>query len=79
MSIAVTKFPGAATSVSSVDGVPLTRNVVTTTGVISRYTNQVFLRARGRQVSFKIASSTLGTKWQLGDTRLDTKPDGKRG
>ena len=79
MSIAVTKFPGAATSVSSVDGVPLTRNVVTTTGVISRYTNQVFFRARGRQVSFKIASNTLGTKWQLGDTRLDVKPDGRRG
>ena len=79
MSVAVTKFPGAATSVSDVGGVPLTRNVVTTAGTISQYTNEVFLRARGRQISFKITSDTLGTQWQLGDTRLDAKPDGLRG
>ena len=79
MSVAVTKFPGAATSVSDVGGVPLTRNVVTTAGTISQYTNEVFLRARGRQISFKITSNTLGTQWQLGDTRLDAKPDGLRG
>jgi hypothetical protein len=79
MSVAITKFPGAATSVSDVGGVPLTRNVVTTAGTISQYTNEVFLRARGRQISFKITSDTLGTQWQLGDTRLDAKPDGLRG
>jgi hypothetical protein len=79
MSIAVTKFPGAATSVSDVEGLPLSRNVVTTAGIISQYTNEVFIRARGRQISFKIASNTVGTQWQLGDTRLDSKADGLRG
>jgi hypothetical protein len=79
MSIAVTKFPGAATSVSDVEGLPLSRDVVSTTGFISRYTNEIFIRARGRQISFKIASNTVGTQWQLGATRLDSKPDGLRG
>ena len=79
VSIAVTKFPGAATSVSDAEGLPLSRNVVTTAGIISQYTNEVFIRARGRQISFKIASDTVGTQWQLGATRLDSQPDGQRG
>jgi len=45
---------------------------------VDQYTNQVFLRARARQMGFKIESVDLGVKWQLGATRLDGKPDGKR-
>jgi len=29
-------------------------------------------------MGFKIESVDLGVKWQLGATRLDGKPDGKR-
>ena len=79
MSIAVTKFPGAATSTTDVGGTTLTRNIITATGTIDQYTNQVFIRARGRQMNFKISSDTLGTQWQLGDPRVDAKPDGLRG
>jgi hypothetical protein len=79
MSIAVTKFPGAATSTTDVGGTTLTRNITTATGTIDQYTDQVFIRARGRQMNFKISSDTLGTQWQLGDTRVDAKPDGLRG
>ena len=64
---------------SDAEGLPLSRNVVTTAGIISQYTNEVFIRARGRQISFKIASDTVGTQWQLGATRLDSQPDGQRG
>ena len=49
-----------------------------TTVPISQYTNQVFLRARARQMGFKIMSDGLNTQWQLGSPRLDGRPDGKR-
>jgi hypothetical protein len=42
------------------------------------YTDQVFLRARARQMGFKISSTGLGVQWQLGSPRLDGRPDGKR-
>ena len=79
MAIAVTKFPGAATQTTDVAGATLTRGVTTTAATIDQYTNQVFIRARGRQMNFKISSDTVGTQWQLGDTRVDAKPDGLRG
>ena len=79
MAVAVTKFPGAATQTTDVAGTTLTRGVTTATSTIDQYTDQVFIRARGRQMSFKISSNTLGTQWQLGDTRVDAKPAGMRG
>jgi hypothetical protein len=79
MAVAVTKFPGAATQTTDVAGTTLTRGVTTTATTIDQYTNQVFIRARGRQMNFKISSDTVGTQWQLGDTRVDAKPDGMRG
>lgn len=45
---------------------------------VDSYTDQIFLRARARQMGVKISSSGLGVQWQLGSPRLDGKPDGKR-
>jgi len=42
------------------------------------FTNQIFVRARGRQLAFKISSDDLGVQWQLGSPRLDARPDGKQ-
>ena len=42
------------------------------------YTNEVFIRARGRSMSFEVGSDTLGVNWQLGSPRLDARQDGKR-
>jgi hypothetical protein len=42
------------------------------------YTGQVFLRARGRQVAFRVDSSELDVQWQLGSVRLSVREDGKR-
>lgn len=42
------------------------------------YTNQIFVRARARQMALKITSENLGVNWQLGSPRLDVRPDGKR-
>ena len=42
------------------------------------YTNEVFIRARGRSMSFEVGSDTLGVQWQLGSPRLDARVDGRR-
>ena len=48
-----------------------------TTVNIERFTGQVYVRVRGRQMIFKIESSSLGTTWQLGSPRIDIRPDGR--
>jgi hypothetical protein len=45
---------------------------------IQQFTGQVFTRLRGRQMAFKISSSTLGVAWQLGTVRFDIRSDGRR-
>ena len=52
------------------------KNVIETS--VGVYSNQIFLRARARQIGFKITSDTLGTTWKLGSPRLDGRPDGRR-
>jgi hypothetical protein len=42
------------------------------------YTDQVFIRARARQLALKISSEDLGVNWQLGSPRIDARADGKR-
>jgi hypothetical protein len=50
----------------------------TTTCTICSFTQQVFLRTRGRQLSMRLESDELGTQWQLGVPRLDVREDGLR-
>jgi hypothetical protein len=50
----------------------------TATIPIEQYTEQVFIRARARQMGFRITSEDLGVQWQLGAPRLDGRSDGKR-
>ena len=78
LTVGVRNFPGAASSTTNASGVPTDRTVVTT-ATINQYTNQVFVRARGRQMNFKIASSDVGVQWQLGMPRVDARADGTRG
>ena len=63
-------FPGSSYSNSPI-GVVITTNV-------TNYTDQVFVRARARQMAMEISSEDLGVQWQLGSPRLDGRPDGKR-
>ena len=46
--------------------------------VVNQYTNEVFMRARARQVALRVESAGLDTQWQLGSPRLDLRPDGRR-
>ena len=45
---------------------------------IQEFTGQVYTRLRGRQLAFRIESNTLGVAWQLGNPRIDIRPDGRR-
>jgi len=45
---------------------------------VEQYTQQVNVRVRGRQMSFKISSDGEGVKWQIGTPRMDIRPDGRR-
>ena len=45
---------------------------------IQEFDGQVYTRLRGRQMSFRIESNTLGVAWQLGTPRIDIRNDGRR-
>ena len=45
---------------------------------VQQFTQQVFVRIRGRQMALRIESNDLGVAWQLGVPRIDTRPDGRR-
>jgi hypothetical protein len=72
LSIRPRNFPGAPASINPAD----TQRVIETS--VDQYTDQVFVRARARQMALKVQSDTLGVQWQLGAPRLDARPDGRR-
>jgi hypothetical protein len=81
MTVGVRNFPGATSSTTNAEGestAELVTSSGTTTATVNQYTNQVFVRARGRQMNFKISSNGVGVQWQLGMPRVDARPDGLR-
>jgi hypothetical protein len=78
ITVGVRNFPGAVSETTNSSGITTARNVTTATATVDEYTNQVFIRARGRQMNFRIESNNVGTQWQLGMPRVDARPDGKR-
>ena len=79
-------FPGAAYGPSNSPGVTSAQNYQNQiTYNIQQFTQQVYVRIRGRQMAFKVSSGTtgsttdgLGVQWQLGAPRIDIRPDGRR-
>jgi hypothetical protein len=45
---------------------------------VQEFTEIVYTRVRGRQLSFRISSDTGGTAWQLGVPTIDIRKDGRR-
>jgi len=64
---------GNSPDVVSGNNYALSRNYV-----VQLFTGQVYTRIRGRQMAFKVISTDIGVAWQLGATRLDLRPDGRR-
>jgi hypothetical protein len=66
------RFPGNPATASATDQ----KAVIETS--IDNYTEEVFIRTRGRQMGLRVGSTGLGVQWQLGVPRLDARVDGKR-
>lgn len=66
-------FPGGSYFASDSD--PVTK---TSTLPVEQFTNEIFVRLRGRSMSLRIESAQTGTAWRLGDPRLDVRTDGRK-
>jgi hypothetical protein len=76
--VTMTLYPmqnsGSGTGTAASAGVTKSSSYVIT----EEFTGQIYTRARGRQLIFKIGSTQIGTTWQLGAPRIDIRPDGRR-
>jgi len=73
------EFSGSAYGTANNPTVASTQDYTNTREyVIQQFTPQIYVRARGRQMAFKVSSNTLGVAWQSGTNRLDIRPDGRR-
>lgn len=73
--------PGAGYDVNSLS--PLVTSTQDYSGAnkiypVQQFEQIVYTRVRGRQVAFKVSSNDLGTQWQLGTSKMDIRPDGRR-
>jgi hypothetical protein len=72
-------FPGANYGTSDNPTVTSTQNYqAQRTYTVQQFTEQIYVRIRGRQMAFKVSSNTLGVQWQLGVSRIDIRPDGRK-
>lgn len=67
-------FPGGSTTSTSSTSI----DVTTDDGTYTPTGNSTAVRLRGRTMSMKFSSTSEQFDWRLGDTRVDTKPDGGR-
>ena len=66
-------FPGQSFSDDSAGTVTRTAS-----SPVENFTNQLYMRARGRSFAMKVESEALGARWKLGSPRIDIREDGKR-
>ena len=62
-------------SVAGENSFPVVRSA---TVPVEKFTGQVNIRVRGRQMSLKASSDAIGVQWQLGSCRLDVRNDGRK-
>lgn len=73
MTVKTSNFPGQAFNAGDARTVSRTSTVP-----VDQYTNQVWVRIRGREMSLRIESTDAGVTWRSGAHRIDYKPDGFR-
>ena len=73
MTLKVRNFPGGDYLSSDQSTVSKTASVP-----IEQFTDQAFVRLRGRSFAFKIESTDEGVTWRLGSPRVEIRPDGRR-
>ena len=50
----------------------------TASSPVEQFTNEIFVRLRGRSLALRIESDETGVGWRLGSPRIDLRPDGRR-
>jgi hypothetical protein len=65
-------FPGSAYTNNALNEKPVIETAVDV------FTEQVFIRTRGRQMALRVSSDGLNVQWQLGLPRVEARADGKR-
>ena len=50
----------------------------TASAPVEQFTNQVFVRLRGRSMALRVESSETGMGWRLGSPRMEVRQDGRR-
>jgi hypothetical protein len=73
MTIMARNFPGDPYSSSNSNAVVKTASVP-----VEQFTDQVFIRLRGRAMSLRVESNQTNTAWRLGSPRIDLRTDGRR-
>ena len=85
-------FDGSATNGPSADFTLQARNfpggqylqtkdsevVQSATTPVEQFTEQAFVRLRGRSFAMKVQSDSIDTQWRLGTARVDARQDGRR-
>ena len=80
MGVQTKKFPGSATATTNQESESLSNDVTAISkSIVNQFTEQIYVRARGRQMALTIESTGSGVAWQLGTPRADIRPDGRRG
>lgn len=73
ITIKARNFPGGAYFASDSD--PVTK---TTSLPVEQFTNELYVRLRGRSMSLRVESNQTNTAWRLGDPRVDLRTDGRK-
>jgi hypothetical protein len=73
ISLTAQNFPGGAFFGDQPN--PVARTAVVP---VEQFTQQNFLRLRGRAVALRIESNEVGTAWRLGSPRIEIRTDGRR-
>ena len=73
LTIKARNFPGDAFGREDANAVTKTATLP-----VEQYTDQLYIRIRGRSMSLRIESEQTGTAWRLGAPRIDLRTDGGR-
>jgi hypothetical protein len=73
MTLKARNFPGGNYLQSDASAVEKTASVP-----VEQFTNQAFVRLRGRSIALRVESNNAGVGWRLGSPRIDLRPDGRR-
>ena len=80
----VSSSPAATITITPQDysgatsGAVSSSTITRATALPETYTEQSFIRVRGREIMYKISSNATGVRWRDGTPRIEVRPDGRR-